>query len=126
MEIERLDHVNLRTSDLDRMVEWYGQVLGFTVGDRPNFPFGGAWLYAGNQALVHLVAVEGSPGAGSEVPLKLEHFALSAQGRAAFESKLSALGERFETSRLEDFGIIQYNIWDPDGNHIHVDFKLDE
>lgn len=126
MRVEKLDHVNVRTGNLDAMIEWYGRVLGMKSGKRPNFPFGGAWLYAGNNAVVHLVQVEGDPGNGSEVALKLEHFALFAQGREAFEAKLQDMGEKFQVGQLDDFGIVQYNLWDPDGNHIHVDFKMNE
>jgi catechol 2,3-dioxygenase-like lactoylglutathione lyase family enzyme len=57
MEIRGFDHVNVRTADLEAMVRWYGEVLGMRPGLRPGFDFGGAWLYCGDQALVHLVQV---------------------------------------------------------------------
>ena len=44
--LKRLDHVNLRTADLDRMVAWYGRVLDMHPGPRPDFAFPGAWPYA--------------------------------------------------------------------------------
>ena len=53
--IEQLDHVNLRTSRLEEMTRWYVDVMGLRSGFRPNFPFPGAWLYAGDRAIVHLV-----------------------------------------------------------------------
>ena len=69
------------------------------------------------------VGVDGDPGVGAEQDLKLEHFALSATGRSSFEERLVAAGEKFQTVDLNDVGITQYNIWDPDGNHIHIDFR---
>ena len=126
MQIAKLDHVNLRTTQLDSMVEWYTKVLGMTAGDRPNFQFPGAWMYIGNTAVVHLVDIEDEWAVGSEVALKLEHFALSASGREAFEAKLKAMGEQYRRSDVLDINIIQMNVWDPDGNHIHVDFPADE
>ena len=122
----KLDHINIRTNRLEQLVEWYTKILGLRVGDRPNFPFPGAWLYASDQAVVHLVAVDDNPGVGSESALKLEHFALSATGKAAFEALLTAHNQTFRTTELTDAGIVQYNIWDPDGNHIHIDFDIDE
>ncbi len=122
MQIGNLDHVNVRTSQLDAMIDWYSNILGLRQGDRPNFPFPGAWMYAGDQAVVHLVEVDGDPGTGSESDLKLEHFALSASGRSSFEQRLNNAGERFNVIDLKDVGITQYNVWDPDGNHIHIDF----
>ncbi len=122
MQIGRLDHVNLRTSQMDKMVEWYTNILGMKKGQRPNFQFPGAWMYSGEDPVVHIVQVEGDPGHGSETPLKLEHFALAATGRQEFESRLREVGEKFEILEIADFGITQYNVWDPDGNHIHIDF----
>ena len=126
MLIGKLDHVNIRTGNLAELVDWYTTILGLRVGDRPDFPFPGAWLYAGEQAVVHLVAVDGYPGAGSESGLKLEHFALSATGKSDFEATLAAHKQVYETVVVQDAGVVQYNIWDPDGNHIHIDFGLDE
>ena len=37
--MKRLDHVNVRTANLDGMVEWYGRMLGMHPGPRPDFPF---------------------------------------------------------------------------------------
>ena len=123
MQIGRLDHVNVRTAQLDAMITWYEKILGLHNGPRPNFPFPGAWLYSGEDAVVHLVGVDGDPGVGAEQDLKLEHFALSATGRSSFEERLVAAGEKFKPVDLNDVGITQYNIWDPDGNHIHIDFR---
>lgn len=122
MQINRLDHVNLRTTQLDVMVEWYGDILGLAPGARPDFPFPGAWLYAGNAAIIHLIGIDGDPGIGSETALKLEHFAMTATGSAKFEAHLNARGIPFKRAHIAEMGITAFNIWDPDGNHIHVDF----
>jgi len=124
MQVVKLDHVNIRTAHLDVMIDWYTEMLGLRIGYRPPFPFDGAWLYAGDTAIIHLVAIEGMPAIGSEVSLKLEHFALKATGMAEFESKLKVTEEKFIRSELPDLDLVLYNIWDPDGNHIHVDFKI--
>lgn len=124
MDISRLDHVNLRTSRLDEMVNWYRDILGFERGDRPNFPFGGAWMYRHGKALVHLVEVENDPGHHDD--LHLEHAAFSSSGLKAFRAHLSEKGIKSQEIKIEDFGILQVNIWDPDGNHLHIDFDLAE
>lgn len=126
MPILRLDHVNLRTTQLEAMVQWYESILDLKLGPRPNFPFGGAWLYAGDIAIVHIIVTEDDNAVGSEESLKLEHFALRGTYIRAFEDKLKAKGERYRRSDITDFGIAQFNIWDPDGNHIHMDFMLGE
>lgn len=50
VRIRYLDHVNLRTTLLDRLMAFYGDVLGFSQGPRPDFAFDGAWFYCGEQA----------------------------------------------------------------------------
>lgn len=126
MQIGKLDHVNVRTANLDKMVAWYGEMLGMKPGKRPNFPFPGAWLYTGENAAVHLIGVEGEPGAGSEGDLKLEHFAFQARGFQSLKDRLEAAGERYNINPVPGAGIVQINCWDPDGNHIHVDFPASE
>ena len=126
MPINGLDHVNLRTTQLEVMIDWYVEVLGLRLGERPNFPFPGAWLYAGDRAIVHLVGIDGPPGHGSEAALKIEHFALSASGRAEFEAALERRGLEYRRAVIDEFRLVQVNLWDPDGNHIHVDFAADD
>lgn len=126
MPITMLDHVNIRTAQLDAMIAWYTQVLGLENGDRPDFGFPGAWIYAGDMPVVHLIGVEGAPGAGSEDTLKLEHFAFSATGLAEFEALLRDRGEKYRRADNPLTGLVQMNVWDPDGNHIHVDFSADD
>lgn len=123
MKIDRLDHVNLRTTRLDEMVAWYTDILGLELGWRPDFGFAGAWLYAGDQAVVHLVEIDGAEATGSDTALKLEHFAFVASGAAAFEKRLQQRGETYRQAEIAETNMVAYNIWDPDGNHIHVDFS---
>lgn len=122
MKIEKLDHVNLRTTRLSVMTDWYDTVLGLRAGPRPAFPFAGAWLYAGDRAVVHLVEIDAPNAIGSEAPLKLEHFAFTASGIDGFEEKLQANGVQYAIGKNDLMAVIAFNIWDPDGNHIHVDF----
>jgi catechol 2,3-dioxygenase-like lactoylglutathione lyase family enzyme len=126
MQIGKLDHVNLRTTQLESLIEWYTNVLGMHAGDRPDFPFPGAWMYAGDTAVVHIIGIEGQPATGSEAELKLEHFAFSASGRSQFEVELQASGEQYKRNNIPSLNLVQINLWDPDGNHIHVDFPADE
>lgn len=126
MQIGKLDHVNIRTTALDAITLWYVEVLGLQTGPRPNFPFPGVWLYASGTVVIHLVGIEGAPATGSEASLKLEHFAFSATGVAAFEEQLQALGVRYRRVDLTSINLIQLNVWDPDGNHMHIDFPADE
>ncbi|KIN75660.1 VOC family protein [Sulfitobacter mediterraneus] len=126
MPIRRLDHVNVVTANLEEMVAWYEAVLGLRSGPRPDFPFGGAWLYAGDAPVVHLVEDTGRARTGSEAALKLEHFAFSATDASAFERKLAEYGDPFKRIEVPGAGLVQFHVADPDGNHVHIDFAVDE
>lgn len=117
------DHVNIRTAQLDVMVEWYGRVLGMPPGPRPPFDFPGAWLYLGDQALVHLVGVDAPPRG---LDPRLEHFAIRAEGMTDFLAHLQAEGVAGRVAEVPEFGVLQVNVFDPDGNHIHIDFAASE
>jgi catechol 2,3-dioxygenase-like lactoylglutathione lyase family enzyme len=79
-----------------------------------------------HQRARHLVGID-SPSGADAGDLRLEHFALEAEGLAEFLDRLAATGT---AARLgvtpgppPTGGIVQVNIADPDGNHIHVDFR---
>lgn len=123
IEIKKLDHVNVRTSKLDDMIRWYESNLGLKKGPRPDFGFGGAWLYIRDHAVVHLVAVDKEC---ASVEPKIEHFAFQATGYPAFVKRLEKNGVEYQPVRVPGWQIVQVNVEDCDGNHIHIDFNEDE
>lgn len=120
----RFDHVNVRTPNLQGMIDFYTEVLGLRVGLRPPFTFNGAWLYAGDQAVVHLVEVPEAPRPTGQ--LRLEHIAFAAEDLAGFIGRLRAAGVEYRVGTLTGFGTKQVNVHDPDGNRLHVDFAASE
>ena len=121
--IRRLDHVNVRTANLEGLARFY-EALGLRRGERPPLGFAGAWLYAGDQAVIHLVGVEAQPQ--PEGALRLEHFAFSASGLGEFLARLALLGVDFKQSRQPGTGNVIVNLHDPDGNRLHLDFPANE
>ncbi len=124
MPLKSLDHVNIRTANLGAMIEWYEAVLGMPAGPRPDFPFPGAWLYVDQMPAVHLVGVD-TPvtDAGN---LQLEHYAFGASGFDEFRANLDARGVAYTIDPVPGYPIVQINLHDCDGNHIHVDFDRAE
>lgn len=120
MALAQLDHVNIRTANLSAMVDFYERILGLASGARPPFGFPGAWLYCGETPAVHLIEVRDTPVPEGE--LRLEHFAFSATGLADFLDLLRRDGQDYQIGVVPGLGIIQVNVFDPDGNHIHIDF----
>jgi catechol 2,3-dioxygenase-like lactoylglutathione lyase family enzyme len=122
--IRRLDHVNVRTANLEGLIRFYTDVLGLQSGERPPLGFPGAWLYAGEHAVIHLVGVERQPK--PEGALSLEHFAFSASNLAEFQARLARLGVEHQLSRQAGTRNVVLNLRDPDGNRLHVDFPASE
>src|SRR4051812_32391098 len=120
----RLDHVNVRTANLEGLVRFYTDVLGLTQGDRPPLGFPGAWIYVGGAPVIHLVGVAEQPR--PEGSLRLEHFAFAATGLSDFLARLERFGVEFRQSRQAGTGNVVINLNDPDGNRLHVDFAATE
>ena len=55
MQVRRLDQVNIQTTQVETMVVWYRDILCLRADPRPAFSFPGAWLFAGRDAVIHLV-----------------------------------------------------------------------
>ena len=58
MPITGLNHFLLVAKDLERTKNFYQQVLGLEIAERPDFGFPGYWLKAGDDICVHLASQE--------------------------------------------------------------------
>jgi catechol 2,3-dioxygenase-like lactoylglutathione lyase family enzyme len=121
--LDALDHVNIRTGRLAELRRFYSEALGLEDGARPPFRFGGAWLYCGRQAAVHLVEIAKSPDGGTP---RIEHFAFRASGLADFLARLRKLAVGYSISLVPGSNNRQVNVFDPDGNHIEIQFPASE
>jgi len=125
--LKSLDHVNIRTQQLAELRRFYCNVLGLAEGPRPNFSFGGAWLYCQGKPVVHLVEVATDEQIASPTPNDaVQHFAFAGEDLAPFLERLRAHQVPFRVGKLYDFELCQVNIRDPDGNPMHIDFPLHE
>ena len=63
MAIVGFQHINTRSTDVERTRAFYERILGLRVGDRPPLASTGYWLYAGDEPIVHLIQrPAGEPG----------------------------------------------------------------
>lgn len=124
MPLTAFDHVNIRTVNLPKMVEWYETVLGLRSGDRPEFHVPGAWLYLGDTCVLHLIEADPAPAIHSEdESLRMEHIAFRAEGLEDFTAHLEEQDVTFKLFPFEALGIVLVFVRDPDGNRLHIDFK---
>lgn len=49
------NHLNILAPAGNQCTSLFIDVLGLNVGERPNFPFNGHWLYQSEQALIHVI-----------------------------------------------------------------------
>ena len=118
-----IDHVNISAPpDLLRDVrDFYCDVLGLTVGTRPNFSRPGYWLYSDGKPIIHLIeSLEHFPGGQQGC---FDHFALQASGLEGVIGKLEATGTRYTLKHLPDAGISQVFCRDPAGIRVEINFR---
>lgn len=97
---------------------FYTEILGLV--DRPDrrpFDFPGAWLFLGDQAVVHLVFQEEDRGKPKGA---FDHVAFRTDDFEAVVAKLDAAGLDFKTSHQPEFGMSQVFVRDPNGVRVEV------
>ena len=123
MPISGMNHFTVLTSDLDASRTFYIDLLGLTEGFRPDLGFPGAWLYAGDQAVLHIVAGRGVPANPRGV---IDHMAFSARDLRAVAARLTERGVAYDLGRLPSTGAWQLFCLDPSGARVELDFAADE
>src|SRR5260370_41601867 len=98
----KLDHVTIRTRDLQATRSFFLTVFDLEEGERPlaihRIP--GHWLYSEGHPLVHII---GSQGAGIDRSAEaIDHGGLRMEGYPDFRSKLDQLGIRHTPMDLAD------------------------
>ena len=128
MRVHALDHYNLRAPRplLDRLRDFYCDVVGLRVGERPPFRRFGYGLYAGEKPVLHLgVAAEGVACA-TNVETTFNHASFSCTGRKAFEQRLTERGIAYRVAQVPLTGQVQLFFRDPAGNGVELGFPADE
>jgi len=118
--INGLDHVNFRTRELEKLVEFYTSVLGLVEGERPPFSNPGAWLYADSRALIHISVSDDEHGAST---LPIDHIALQATGIEQTVDALVKAGVHFEVDEVPGRRMRQVFFDDPQGVTIELNFS---
>ena len=139
MTVGGLEHFLVLADDIDATRDFYRDVVGLEVGDRPPLAFPGYWLYAGgassDSACVH-IAERGSyaahaSGLGLSVPKRdpgvgpVDHVAFSAEGYEELVTRLEGAGVPAVLNAvpggprqvfIEDpNGVrVEINVWDPE------------
>lgn len=123
MAIVGMNHFTVLARDLETTVEFYVGVLGLAEGYRPDLGFPGAWLYAGDNALLHVVGGRALPADPRGV---LDHMAFSATDLRGIAARLESHGIAFDLRRQPESGVWQLFCFDPNGARVELDFSPGE
>ena len=123
MAIDGMNHFTILTKDLEATRAFYVGILGLKEGYRPPLGFPGIWLYAGAQAVLHVVAGRPLPDPPAGV---LDHMAFSASDLTGTTAKLEAQGIKYDLRKQPDSGVWQLFCFDPSGARVELDFSPHE
>jgi catechol 2,3-dioxygenase-like lactoylglutathione lyase family enzyme len=133
MPLSHIEHFLLQTADMKKTREWYVNVLGMRVGPNPDFKFPVFWLYLGDKDVVHVteggakvsenrkryVGQESQATAGSGA---VDHIAFRATGLREMIAHLESLGVDFKQRKVDDQGLYQLFMFDPNGVKIELNY----
>ena len=122
MAVAAIDHYTILTADLEATRRFYCGLLGLTEGPRPPFDFPGAWLYAGGQPVVHVIAGREFSAASTG---GVDHVAFKAEGDPdTLFKKLEGEGYRVSSRIVPRSKIRQLFCRDPSGVQVELNFPM--
>jgi catechol 2,3-dioxygenase-like lactoylglutathione lyase family enzyme len=128
MPLRSLDHVLVLTDDLERTKEFYCDVLGFEIGERPPLAFPGYWLSLDGVVCLHVAERTAYEAHAAEIGLSrrdgpIDHLAFAAEGHAALVARLEAAEVDAVTNDVPAAGIRQLFLDDPNGVRIELNIS---
>ena len=137
MPLVKLDHYLIQTEDIDQTADWYEAVLGMQRGRTPDFKFPVVWMYLDDQDVVHITQGGKAVSANRQAYLgqqstetygsgAVDHIAFRATGLKDMIAHLTARGIDFKQCQVDDQGLYQLFMLDPNGVKIELNFEAAE
>ena len=137
MPLSHIEHFLVQTESIEKTRDWYVRVLGLREGPHPDFKFPVCWLYLGDRDVVHItqggaavsenrkryVGQESTATQGSGV---VDHIAFRATGLPAMLEHLRAEKVDFKQRQVNDQGLYQLFLFDPNGVKIELNYANSE
>ena len=115
----KINHVLVRTSDLDLMNGFLVDVIGLEKGERPPFPFEGSWLYSEDKAVVHVILDRRAGKADGAV----DHIALEGADYYRLIAALTKHDINYAERTVPESGEHQVFVFGPDGLKVEMLFS---
>ncbi len=125
MPITSLNHINIRTDLMEETKDFYVDIVGLTVGFRPEFGEHGYWLYADDAAIVHLSPSEPDSKMRTDpdgMGNGLDHIGLFASDVDGMKATLAKRGVEYRTNLVSGGKILQVFFYDPNGVLIELGY----
>lgn len=129
MQVRGLHHLNVRTTPekLEETREFYEYYMGLKVGPRPQFRFGGYWMYVEDHPLVHISTSEPQGVEPAEnTDYGFGHIAFDCKGLQVLKAKLEKNGVEFDERPTPDNTLNQVFFPDPNGVLVEMVFDIAE
>ena len=125
MAVLGFNHYNLRASRpmMEQLKVFYRDVVGLSIGERPQLTSFGYWLYAGKKDVLHLSEAKPEEKRKENVATTFDHVAFTATEYEATIVRLEKLGVQFRVREISDAGQKQIFFSDPAGNGIELNFS---
>jgi catechol 2,3-dioxygenase-like lactoylglutathione lyase family enzyme len=123
MIVHAMDHFTIVTDQLEETRIFYAR-LGLVDGPRPDFGIGGAWLYAGETPILHVIEKDRMPEPRRGA---IDHIAFTSTGLAGAGDRLCEAGIAYQLIRTpRPFTRWQMFFLDPNGVEVELDFDAAE
>ena len=137
MPLSHVEHLLLQSDDIEATKDWYVNVLGFRVGANPDFKFPVYWLYLGDNDVIHLTTggakvsknrkrYVGQESAATRGTGVIDHIAFRSTGLIEMMDHLKRLGIDFKERQVNDQGLYQLFLVDPNGIKIELNYASAE
>ena len=123
MSVGGLDHYNVSTRKLKETVQFYEDVLGFVNGPRPPFDFPGAWVYSGDQPVLHLNDISATDREQPSDSGVIDHVAFAGRGFEAMKQHLDSKGIAYRANQVPNSTRWQLFFRDPNNVEIELNFE---
>jgi catechol 2,3-dioxygenase-like lactoylglutathione lyase family enzyme len=138
-----INHLSIRTLDMESTRRFYVDLLGLSVGPRPAFPFPGMWLYRGDHAdvanaVVHVIGMDPNDPDGLKKYLgdrdvsalkgsgAVDHIAFFADDLAGMLANLQTQGVTPRQRTVPSIGLHQLFLDDPNGVVVELNYPASE
>ncbi|HSH98138.1 MAG: VOC family protein [Methylophilaceae bacterium] len=127
MAVSGFNHYNIRAPRplLERLRDFYCEVVGLQLGERPALRSFGYWLYASGKDVLHLSEAKDGEVRLTDVQTTFDHVAFTCTDYAATEVLLAERGLEFTCRVIEATHVRQIFFRDPAGNGVEFNFVMD-